>query len=105
MAGKRGIRIRISHQRLEALLELCRRMEEEFNPANDHQQLLMAYLHELRDLLRGMAARNQHLYTLMLCDAEAIAFYQLWNMLDISEDKYARLVVDNLIRKMNAMAA
>ena len=105
MAKKRGIRIRISQQRVEALKEICDEMLEEFNPANEHQQLLKEYLLELQYKLCEMLKRNQHMYTLSHSGAESIAFYQLWHMLDISSDKYANLIVDNLLKKMSNMAA
>lgn len=105
MARKRGIGIRISHQRVEALLEICEEMLEEFIPVNEHQQLLREYLLELRNKLPGILKRSQEMYTLTLCGAESIAFYQLWNMLDISRDKYASLVVDSMLEKMSIIAA
>jgi len=105
MAKKRGIRLRISCQRVAALLEICDEMLEEFNPANEHQLLLKEYLTEFQDQLQDMLKRNQEMYTLCLSGTEAIAFHQLWKMLDISSDKYANLIVDNLIRKMSSLAA
>ncbi len=105
MAKKRGIRLRICQQRLEALKEICEEMLEEFAPVNEHQQLLKEYLLELLYQLNDMLKRNQHMYTLSHSGAEAIVFCQLWNMLDISRDKYASLIVDNLLKKMNSLAA
>lgn len=105
MAGKRGIRIRISHQRLEALVEICEEMLEEFVAENEHHRLLREYLLELRHKLPEMLQRGQDLYTLTLSGPEAMAFYQLWNLLDISRDRYAKLVVDNLLEKMSSLAA
>jgi len=105
MAKKRGIRVRISQQRLEALKEICEEMLEEFIPVNEHQHLLKEYLIEILYMLQDMLKRHQHMYTLTHSGAEATAFYQLWNMLDISRDKYANLVVDNLLKKMGSMAA
>jgi hypothetical protein len=52
-----------------------------------------------------MLERNQDTYTLILNGPEAVAFYQLWNMLDIQHDKYAVLIVDNLLKKMSSLAA
>jgi hypothetical protein len=60
---------------------------------------------ELQVTLRDMIRRNQEQYTLTLSGTEATAFYQLWNMLDISHDKYATLIVDNLLQKMSRLAA
>jgi hypothetical protein len=105
MAKKNGVRLRISFQRIEALVEICEEMLEEFRAINDHQLLLREYMMELHEKLKGMLARNQELYTLILTGTEAIAFYQLWNMLDISRDKYAILIVDNLLKKMISLAA
>lgn len=105
MAKKRGVRIRISLQRVEALQEICQEMLEEFAPANEHQHLLKEYLVELEYKLGDMLKRNQQLYTLSHSGAESVAFYQLWNMMDIRRDKYACLIVDNLLKKMSGMAA
>lgn len=105
MAKKRGIRIRISNQRVEALVEICHNMMDEFRPVNDHQRLLREHLAELHEKLQAMLQRNQELYTLMLMGAEATAFYQLWNLPDISRDRYEGLIVDNLLKKMSSIAA
>jgi hypothetical protein len=105
MAKKRGVNIRISQQRVEALKEICEEMLEEFAPANEHQQLLREHLLELQYKLTQMLGRQQQNYTLSHSGEEAIAFYQLWNMLDISRDKYANLIVDNLLQKMSSLAA
>ena len=105
MAKKRGVSVRISSQRIEALQEICEEMIEEFVPRNDHQYLLREYMLELKHNLQGMLKRPQENYTLQLSGAASIAFFQLWNMLDISRDKYANLIVDNLLKKMSTLAA
>ena len=105
MAKKRRINIRISQQRVEALKEICEEMLEEFAPLNEHQQLLREHLVDLQDKLKEMLGRNQQNYTLSHSGSEAMAFYQMWQMLDISRDKYANLVVDNLLKKMSSLAA
>ncbi len=105
MAKKRSIRVQISCQRVEALLEICDEMMEEFTPVNEHQKLLREFLMELQKNLRDMLRRSQEEYVLALSGTEAMAFYQLWNQLDISHDKYATLIVDNLLQKMSRLAA
>lgn len=105
MAKKNGVRVRISHQRVEALRELCEEMLEEFAPRNDHHHLLREYMAELHEELGKMAQRSQHLYTLTLSGPQATAFYQLWNLMDIKHDKYAVMIVDNLLAKMSSLAA
>jgi len=105
MAKKRGVRLRVSHQRIEALHEICGEMLDEFRPDNDHRQLLHEYMIALQEKLGEMMVRNQENYTLLLTGPEAVAFYQLWNMLDIRHDKYAVLIVDNLLKKMSSLAA
>ncbi len=105
MARKRHVRIRLSLQRLEALKEICDEMLEEFAPANEHQLLLKEYMMELQERLSVMLSRNQQLYTLTHSGAESVAFCQLWGMLDVSNDRYAQLIVDNLLKKMGGIAA
>jgi fluoride ion exporter CrcB/FEX len=41
----------------------------------------------------------------VLGGTEVIAFYQLWNMMDISRDKYATLIVNGLLGKMSTISA
>jgi hypothetical protein len=86
-------------------VEICEEMLEEFVAENEHHRLLREYLLELRHKLPEMLQRGQDLYTLTLSGPEAMAFYQLWNLLDISRDRYAKLVVDNLLEKMSSLAA
>lgn len=105
MVKKRCVRLRISRQRMEALQEICDEMREDFVPTNEHQLLLGEYLQELAHQLRTLLARSQETYVLQLTATEATAFYQLWNMLDISSDKYAALIVGNLLEKISSLAA
>jgi hypothetical protein len=104
MVKKREIKIRISRQRVEALLEIGDEMIEEFKPGNEHQHLLREYLHELTATLRHMMRQEQEEYLLKLSGTESTAFYQLWNMLDIKHDKYATLIVEGLLKKMGSLA-
>ena len=104
MAKKRGVKIKINSQRVTALLEIGDEMLEDFKPGNEHQYLLREYLHDFRDGLRDMLKKSQEEYLLALTGTEATAFYQLWNMLDIRHDKYATLIVENLLKKMGALA-
>lgn len=103
--AKRTVRIRISHERLEALHNLCIEMKNDFVPDTEHGSLLKEYMLELEHRLKNMVDRNQERYTLNLSGTEAIAFYQLWNMLDIRHDKYANVIVGSLIQKMSALAS
>lgn len=105
MDKKRNVRVRISHQRLEALTLLCNNMLGEFVPGNDHHFLLREYLQELRLKLCHMARQPQLNYTLCMGTTEALAFYQLWNIMDISHDKYAAVIVETMLSKMSALAA
>ena len=105
MAQKRGIRVRISRQRVEALMDICAEMLQAFKPLNDHHFLLREYMLELRHKLRSMSLKTQEDYTLSLSGTEAVAFYQLWHLLDIRHDKYASVIVETMLRKMSGLAA
>lgn len=105
MVKKRSIRVRISHQRIEALLEICDEMLDSFRPKNEHHFLLREHMSDLKHKLQVMATRKQELYTLCLSGTEAIAFYQLWHLLDIRHDKYATVIIDSMLKKMGALAA
>ncbi len=105
MAQQRNIRVRISHQRVEALLELCSNICNTFKPTNEHHFLLKEYMVELQHKLKKMIARIQDMYTLSLSHTEAIAFYQLWHIMDLQHDKYAGIVIGTLLKKISAIAA
>jgi hypothetical protein len=106
MAKERSsIRVRISHQRMEALADICEELATDFKTLNEHQVLLKAYMHDLRYKLRDMMRKEQEQYLLVLTRTEATAFYQLWNMVDIRHDRYAMLIVEDLVRKMSPLAA
>ena len=105
MAQKRSIRVRLSYQRVEALADVCTDMMDSFVPANDHHTLLREYMAELQYKLGKMIRQPQEAYTLSLSGTEAVAFYQLWQMLDIRHDKYATVIVETMLKKMSALAA
>ncbi len=105
MAKKRSIGVRLSHQRIEALMEICRGELETFLPQNDHQFLLREYLTDLEHKLVLLVRRPQEYYTLSLSGTEAIAFHQLWQMLDIRRDKYAAVIVETMLKKISSIAA
>jgi len=105
MVKKRGIRIRISHQRLEALVGICQQQLTTLVPANEHQHLLKEYLKELNHKLHSMMQKPQENYTLCLSGAEPTAFYQLWNLLDVSADAYGAVIVNTMLSKLSVLAA
>jgi len=102
---KRLIKVPVTGDRLEALCNLCKEMKEEFKPKNEHGRLLQEYMLELEHRLQLMVQRKQDRYTLNLAGTEAMAFYQLWNMLDIRHDRYAKVIVGSMIQKMSALAS
>lgn len=103
--AKRAIRIRITHERLEALCTICSEMTGDFAPQNEHGHLLREYLRELHHKLQKMLERKQEKYSLSLTGTESIAFYQLWNMLDIKHDQYANVIVNSIIARLSSIAA
>ncbi len=105
MAQKRHIRVRISHLRVEALIDICKDMLSSFKPLNDHHFLLREYMQELQHKLKLMSKRMQDDYTLSLSGTEAVAFYQMWQMMDLKHDKYATVIVETMVKKITSLAA
>ncbi len=105
MDKKRSIGIRISHQRLEAMVEVCDTMLASFRPANEHQELLHEYLGELKYKLVQMSKKSQELYTLTLSGTEAMAFYQLCQLMDVKHDRYASVIIESMLSKIGSLAA
>jgi hypothetical protein len=105
MAKKRGIRINITHQRIEALADLCRETLTLLAPADDHQCLLKEHLADLHHRLRGMATKEQEKYTLTMGSTEYMAFYQVCQLMRFNQDRYKALVVGDMLSKLSANAA
>lgn len=101
MAKSVVIKIRISQLRVEALVEICKEMLAEFKPKNDHHALLLEYMRDLVHRLNGLLARPKDAYSIGFSTTEAMAFYQLWQMLDVRHDKYATVVVEGILKKIN----
>jgi hypothetical protein len=49
-----------------------------YEPADEHMELLLAHVHEFHHRLKLAVVREQHQYTLNLNECEALAFRQLW---------------------------
>ncbi|MGN6566761.1 MAG: hypothetical protein ACTHJ0_02350 [Flavipsychrobacter sp.] len=95
------VKARLNHERIEALHTICDDMLKQFVPEDEHEHLLHEYLSELHHRLRKMKDRNQELYTLSMSGTEAIAFRQLWGMLDLRQDKYASIIVSSIIGQID----
>lgn len=100
MKHRKGISIRLSHQRVEALIEIMDEMQDGLEPQNEHQELLNAHLKQIHFTLQNIVKKNQDLYTLNLGATESIAFHQVWKMYGGGGDKYAQLIVDTLLKKI-----
>jgi len=96
-----AVKARINHERVEALHIICDDMLKQFKPEDEHEQLLHEYLTELHHRLRKMKEKNQELYTLNMSGTEAIAFRQLWGMLDLRQDKYASIIIRSIISQID----
>jgi hypothetical protein len=99
---KRTIALGISFERAEVLYNVCDELKDIFAPRNEHELLLYQYMMELHYKLHTMLQRKQERYVLRLSASESEAFFQLWNMMDLSRHKYAQIVVDSIFQKMSA---
>jgi hypothetical protein len=99
---KRPVRIRIGHDRLEAMHSIFSDMATEQAAADEHGRLLYTHLCELQQKMDAMLQRRQERYTLSMCGSEALALYQLWHKMDTKNDRYARVITGSIIDKIES---
>lgn len=104
MAKKRCISVRLSRQRIEALLQIYEDINQHFKPINDHHHLLYAFLGELQHKLSLLYRKVQADYTLTLTTTEAIAFYQLCQEIDLSQHSYGHIILSAMLQQMEQAA-
>lgn len=80
MPRKQTIRKALTHDRFQALYSAYNVISEQFNPENDHEELLYEHVQAFRLRLAQMAIFQQKQYTITMDSCEALAFMQLWNM-------------------------
>lgn len=96
-----AVKVRINYERVEALHELIGDMINGFVVEDEHEGLLMEYMTELHYRLGKMKERAQELYTWTMSGTEAIAFRQMWQMLDLKENKYAGIIVQSILGQID----
>ncbi|MBA3828662.1 MAG: hypothetical protein H0X33_06980 [Taibaiella sp.] len=96
-----AVKIRINHDRLEALHSVCTDMLQQLKPETEHEQLMRAYLADLQQQLTKKMQRSQDLYTLNMSGTEAVAFRQLWDVLSLKHDKYASIIVKAMLGQID----
>lgn len=92
-----SIKIKMNHNRLEALGQQYELLTDSYEPENAHEHLLFECLVLMRDKIEKMLRAAQLKYTLTLSSLEALAFFQVWNMVDTSHHVYADIVICNII--------
>jgi len=97
----KAVKVRINHERVEALHEILRDLIEGFEPEDAHEELLKEYMTGLKLELQKMASRQQLLYTFTMSGTEAIAFRQMWQMTALKENKYASIIVQSIIGQID----
>jgi len=100
------IKIKLTISELRELLKVYGKYIPLYEPANEHEDLLFEhmvfqYYHLLRIYNRvAPAATAKKRYTWNLHSRDALAFYQVWQTVDLladSSDSYASVIVCNVI--------
>ena len=97
----RGVKIRLTRERLEALHSICDEMLKTFKPENKTELLMREYLKELHYVLNSKIKTEQCLYTVHMTGMEAISFRQLWDVLNIKNDKYASILIRSILGQID----
>jgi hypothetical protein len=100
--ARNKIKIRLSLERMEALLSICEEMLLLYKPENETEQLMYAYLKEFYATLYQKGRQYQSRYTLHMTATEAIAFRQMWESLGIKNNKYAGILIKSIISQLDS---
>lgn len=94
--------IKMSRERMEAFARQNYNLIDVFEFKTDHDKLLREHIIDmhfrLQELLRR---REQNNFSIKLSNAEAMAFYQVWQQVDLSHCPYSRVIVDDAVAKID----
>ena len=105
MDQKRSIGVRIRHQRLETLQDICTSVLKNFLPVDGHEFQLRQYIRDLEHKLWNIAKNPEEVYMLSLSDDEAMAYNQLWQLQGIKDNTYTKIIVGTMLTRISAIAA
>lgn len=97
MPRKQTIRKTLTHDRFQSLYSAYNIICEQFNPENDHEELLYEHAQALRIRLAQMSFIQQKQYTISMDSCEALAFMQLWNMTGTRSASLHHLAITSII--------
>lgn len=95
------IRVGMSAERLEAFMLQCGNVLEPTQPDGEHEQLLYEHLAELHHELCKMYEREQNTYRIRLSGSQALAFYQLFQRVNINHCPYSMVVINDTIAQID----
>lgn len=94
--------IKMSRERLEAFARQNFNLIDVFDFKTDHDKLLREHIIDMHFRLQELLARpQQNKFTIKLSNAEAMAFYQVWNQVDLNHCPYSRVIVEEAIAKID----
>ncbi|MBA3829724.1 MAG: hypothetical protein H0X33_12360 [Taibaiella sp.] len=92
------IKIRLRHNRVEALYGILTQHVTLFEPATPHEHLLHEHLVALATRVHKMVAKErQERFTLNLTAVEALSFWQYFGECNLAWDPYADVIVKEMI--------
>lgn len=96
------MQLKMSRERLEAFAR------QNFNQISlleetkdEHEKLLREYMIDLHIRIRMMLEKQQMKFTIPLSNAEAMAFYQVWQKVDLRHCPYSRIIVEDAIGQID----
>lgn len=98
---KNFLKIKMSRDRLEAFHKQCGKAMEAYEPDNDHDKLLREFLVDMYLTLDSMLHKTQEKFTLKLSNAEALAFYQVWQQVPLDHCPYSKVLVDEALLQID----
>lgn len=98
---KNFLKIKLGRERLEAFYTQCGKLMEVYQPDNEHEELLREFLVDMYYTLEVMLNKDQQKFTLNLSNAEALAFYQVWQMVPLDHCQYTKVIVDEAIKQID----
>lgn len=94
--------LKFSRERLEAFYrQNLAQIETYTDTRNEHEKLLREYMVDMHARIDKMLDGSAVNFKIKLSNAEAMAFYQVWQKVDLRHCLYSKVIVEDAIAKID----
>lgn len=97
------MKLKMSRDRVEAFITQNYNLINIYeNTKDEHEMLLREFMIDMHVRLNTMlATRETNNFTISLSNAEAMAFYQIWQKVDLRHCPYSQVIVADAVTKID----